>query len=101
MRAALQAAPDELVRPPDARGVRLHALVPVNPSLLDDRCDCGTVHNVVDVKIVANVRLNAYEVIARAVEEGVAYGYKRAHKHTDTPDEIQMRDALEHAIMGA
>ena len=31
-----------------------------------------------------NVR--AYPVLCRAVEEGVAYGLRRAHKHTDAPD---------------
>ena len=53
------------------------------------------------MKIKAKVRLNAYAVITRAIDEGVALGYRRAHKHTDAPTEIQMRDALEQAVMEA
>ena len=35
-----------------------------------------------------------------AVEEGVALGYHRAHKHVDQPDEQQLRQAIEEAVMG-
>ena len=30
--------------------------------------------------------VRAYPVLCRAVEEGVAYGWRRAHKHIDAPD---------------
>ncbi|MDP3939770.1 MAG: hypothetical protein Q8R92_16760 [Deltaproteobacteria bacterium] len=33
------------------------------------------------------MRIKAYTVVERAVDEGVALGYNRAHKHTDTPGE--------------
>ncbi len=32
------------------------------------------------------IKVRAYPVLCRAVEEGVAYGWRRAHKHIDTPD---------------
>jgi hypothetical protein len=43
----------------------------------------------------------AYPVLARAVEEGVRYGYRRAHKHVEKPDETQMCDAIEQAVLDA
>lgn len=47
------------------------------------------------------MRVKAYEVLARAVDEGIAYGYQRAHKYTPTPDAETMRAALERAVMDA
>jgi hypothetical protein len=32
------------------------------------------------------MKVRTYPVLCRAVEEGVAYGWQRAHKHIDTPD---------------
>jgi hypothetical protein len=47
------------------------------------------------------VSVKVYEVIRRAVEEGVAYGYQRAFKHTDTPSEETIKEQIEHAVMNA
>jgi hypothetical protein len=49
----------------------------------------------------ATLPLNAYAVVARAVEEGVALGWRRAHKHTDEPDEATLFDAIEQAVLNA
>ncbi len=54
--------------------------------------------------IRASVRLDAYAVISRAVEEGIAYGYQRAHKHLDrggvaSADTIKAE--IETAVMNA
>jgi hypothetical protein len=38
-------------------------------------------------------------VLEMCIENGVTRGYFRAHKHTDTPDEAQMLDAMYQAIM--
>jgi len=43
----------------------------------------------------------AYSIVRRAVEEGVAYGWGRAHKHTATPTEDAFRVAIEEAVMNA
>lgn len=40
-----------------------------------------------------------YLVLQMCIENGVTRGYFRAHKHTDTPDEAQMLDALYQAVM--
>lgn len=45
------------------------------------------------------VRVNTYAVISRAVEEGVAAGWRRAHKH-GKPTEAQAIDAIVTTVMG-
>jgi hypothetical protein len=42
-----------------------------------------------------------YEILRRAVEEGIAYGYRRAFKHTEEPPEDTIRQEIETAIMAA
>lgn len=39
------------------------------------------------------------ELISRCVEEGIQYGYNRAHKHTTTPDEISLKDNIHTGVM--
>lgn len=51
------------------------------------------------VEVKATVRVNAYRVIAEAVEHGVAYGYMRAHKHDDDPEEGHIRMEIERSVM--
>jgi len=38
-------------------------------------------------------------ILRRAVEEGIAYGWRKAHKHTDKPSEDAIREAIEDAVM--
>ena len=45
------------------------------------------------------MRPNEYVLMERCVEEGINLGWNRAHKHTDTPDEHQIKDAIHNAIM--
>lgn len=40
-----------------------------------------------------------YQLLERCVEEGVAYGYMRAHKHCDTPDEVHLKDCINQGVM--
>lgn len=40
-------------------------------------------------------------VIARAVDDGLALGYGRAHKHTDTPTREQLLTEMDRAIWEA
>jgi hypothetical protein len=43
--------------------------------------------------------VRAYPVLHRAVEEGVAYGYRCAHKHTDAPDVRAIEEQIVNAVM--
>jgi len=45
--------------------------------------------------------LNNYAIIERAVEEGIAYGYRRAYKHTETPAHETIKAEVQSAVMGA
>ena len=47
------------------------------------------------------MRVQAFSVVARAVEEGVRYGWRRAHKYADKPDEDAICEAVESAVMNA
>lgn len=44
-------------------------------------------------------RVNLYAIISRAVEEGVGYGWTRAHKHTNEPDREAAVEAIFNAVM--
>lgn len=47
------------------------------------------------------VKINTYEVIARAVEDGIGWGLTRAFKHTETPDRETLEDHLHREILNA
>lgn len=42
-----------------------------------------------------------WNVLSMAVEDGVGYGYNRAHKHTSTPDEELVREQIYDAVMNS
>lgn len=46
------------------------------------------------------LRPKTWEVLRMAVEEGVALGYNRAHKHQDNPDEHAIKAAIEETVLG-
>jgi hypothetical protein len=50
------------------------------------------------IKVNNAVKLKSYSIISQAVEDGVAYGYRRAHKHTDTPGEEGIKQAIYEAV---
>jgi hypothetical protein len=54
-----------------------------------------------EVSVKARVTINAYEVIDRAVEEGLKRGYYRAHKHADNPSEDSLLNEMKTAVMGS
>jgi hypothetical protein len=45
------------------------------------------------------MRVRAYPVLYRAIEEGVAYGWRRAHKHTDTPEAHAIEEQIVSAVL--
>lgn len=56
------------------------------------------------MKIEGSVRVDAYAVISRAVEEGIAYGWHRVLKYhigKGIPDEARVQDEMERAITNA
>ena len=46
------------------------------------------------------MRIKAYTVVERAVEEGVAMGYNRAHKHTNAPGDA-IKEHVQREVMTA
>lgn len=49
--------------------------------------------------VTGGMRMRAYDVLRRAIEEGVEYGWRRAHKHTDTPDAESIKDQIVTGIL--
>ena len=45
------------------------------------------------------MKVRAYPVLRRAVEEGVAYGWRRAHKHIDAPDAETIEEQIVCAVL--
>jgi len=46
-----------------------------------------------------SLRPKTYPILVEAVENGVKYGYHRAHKHNDNPDQDQITDAIINAVI--
>ena len=40
-----------------------------------------------------------YPILVDAVDNGVKYGYHRAHKHNDNPDREEITDAIISAVL--
>ena len=38
------------------------------------------------------------QILERAIDEGISYGYHRAHKYTDTPDENLLSERINYGI---
>ena len=51
------------------------------------------------VAVLDTVRLNAYALIAEAVEGGILRGWDRAHKHTETPGAFHIRQEIAEAVL--
>ena len=45
------------------------------------------------------IQVKVYPVLERAVDAGVNYGYRRAHKHTDKPSEETIKEAICQQVM--
>lgn len=53
------------------------------------------------VAVTGELRVRTYDVLYRAVEEGVGYGWHRAHKHNDNPDEDTIKQQMLDGVMNA
>lgn len=51
------------------------------------------------VKPKATIKIKTYHIISEAVDAGIGYGWNRAHKHTDNPDENYIKERIYDAIM--
>lgn len=51
--------------------------------------------------VTGAMKVNAYAVLSRAVEEGVQRGWSRAHKHVEKPGEDALCSAIYDAVMEA
>lgn len=40
-------------------------------------------------------------MLSECVEEGIAYGWMRAHKHVDNPTEESIKEAIHNAVMAS
>ena len=47
----------------------------------------------------AKLKVDVYKIVARAVEEGVNYGWMRAHKYVEKPSEDIIKDEMERGVM--
>jgi hypothetical protein len=45
------------------------------------------------------MRAKEYQLMARCVEDGVNYGFNRAHKHLDAPTEEQIKTQIYEQVM--
>lgn len=52
-------------------------------------------------KVRTAIRVNAYAVVADAVERGSLTGVRRAYKHTDTPSQEYIATEVEKAVTDA
>lgn len=46
------------------------------------------------------LRFASYSIVSHAVEQGISLGYRRAHKHTDTPSEDLILESVLREVMG-
>jgi len=53
------------------------------------------------VEVTGEMRVRSYEVLYRAVEEGLGYGWHRAHKHTESPDEDAIKQQMLDGVMNS
>lgn len=46
-----------------------------------------------------SIRPRTYRILEMAVESGVEYGYNRAYKHTDDPNDERIKQSISEAVM--
>ena len=51
------------------------------------------------MKPTVDLKLRAYGIVSEAVDAGIQIGIARAHKHTATPLQIEIHEAVMHGVM--
>ncbi len=52
-------------------------------------------------KVEGGLTVNAYAVFSRALEEGIAQGWQRSFKHTDSPTAEHVKEQIREGVMNA
>jgi len=52
-------------------------------------------------RVAGTLKFRAYDLIARAVEDGVVYGHNRAYKYTDKPSADILRQEISQAVISS
>jgi hypothetical protein len=47
------------------------------------------------------VRAKAYAILTRAIEDGLEWGWSRAHKHNDNPDREAVLEAMYSEVLNS
>ena len=53
------------------------------------------------LKPKVDLKLKAYSIVSDAVDSGISYGFNRAHKHMETPNSVDIHEAVLTAVMGS
>ena len=53
------------------------------------------------MKAALTLKVNIWPILEERIQHAIAYGYRRAFKYSDIPDEAAVLDAIEMAVMGA
>ena len=51
------------------------------------------------VKSTCNLQVDVYRLVAEAVEIGIEAGWRRAHKHTDSPSQEGVMQEIDREVM--
>jgi hypothetical protein len=51
--------------------------------------------------VAGTIKVKTWDVVTRAVEEGINHGWNRAHKHTSTPSEQVVKENMEREILNS
>jgi hypothetical protein len=53
------------------------------------------------MKINNKIKLNTYNILADKIEQGINYGFNRAHKHTNNPSEELLKGEIYESVMNS
>ena len=53
----------------------------------------------VKISSVSGIRVYSYKLLSKAVEDGISWGWMRAHKHTDTPSADETKASIEKHVL--